>query len=86
MMYDTLRCARFAFVSKPLRTAMLTLASKKRALFLMAAGRTLMTVVVRPGHSFDNALTLRASEKDRRETKETGKERGIGLTRFTALD
>jgi len=40
----------------------------------------------RPGHSFDNALTPRASEKDRRETKETGKERGNGLTRFTALD
>jgi hypothetical protein len=45
-----------------------------------------MTVVAPPGHSFDNALTPRASEKDRRETKETGKERGNGLTRFTALD
>ena len=45
-----------------------------------------MTIAARPGHSFDNDRAPRASEKDRRETKETGKERGNGLTRFTALD
>ena len=87
MMYDTLRpafvCVRFKTSSDRNGYSRL---EKRGALFLMAARRALMTVVARPGHSFDNALASRASEKDRRETKETGKERGIGLTRFTALD
>ena len=38
------------------------------------------------GHSFDNGDARLTSKKDRRETKETGKERGNALTRFTALD
>jgi hypothetical protein len=49
------------------------------------------TVRAGSGHSldnasFDNSSARRASEKDRRETKETGNEHENGLTRFTALD
>jgi hypothetical protein len=44
------------------------------------------TDVKASGHSFDNGDARLTSKKDRRETKETGKERGNGLTRFTALD
>jgi len=82
MMYDT--PPRAAFVSKPPSfgdvAQLLTLVKKSRRTDAAE------TIVASSGHSFDNALTLRASEKDRRETKETGKERGNGLTRFTALD
>ena len=52
-------------------------------------GRTyesVVTIVSPTGHSFDNAQRPRARDKDRRETKETGKSAGNGLTRFTALD
>jgi hypothetical protein len=44
------------------------------------------TDIATSGHSFDNGGARLTSKKDRRETKETGKERGNGLTRFTALD
>jgi hypothetical protein len=84
MMYDTPAHddSRLLFVCfKPLSRTAVTTSVERRP-----CGIARMTIAARPGHSFDNDRAPRASEKDRRETKETGKERGNGLTRFTALD
>jgi hypothetical protein len=53
---------------------------------LASSARVTATDIEASGHSFDNGDARLTSKKDRRETKETGKERGNGLTRFTALD
>ncbi len=75
MMYDTRRaCSSSQFQTLFTRS---TYFSRRKAA---------MTIVAFTGHSFDNGARRTASEKDRRETKETGKVRGIVLTRFTALD
>jgi hypothetical protein len=74
MMYDTPP----AFV--------VSLANPHRSLTTFRARKGAVMIATCTGHSFDNAQRRTASEKDRRETKETGKVRGIVLTRLFALD